>query len=181
MPILTPSYFANYVQGPENFTAIQYSTVTMAWTVTANGANRVSINTSDPDMDALLINGAYSMFILTDGAVNVGDFTKNPLASGSAPRLDFIRNAGGQPVRFASLTQDGILNAWDIFEGTVPTGTDRMYLLGNPNCSIGADGLLTNSSLSEMDILVDAVKWKSERGTGILLDPESKMLARFPG
>jgi hypothetical protein len=177
MPTLPPTYFARYVNGAESFTAVSYNLQTMAWTITANGAQRVAIDSSDPDEQALLINDSYVMFVLTDGEVQCGDITKFATASIGTPRLDFMRQTDSVPRKFASLDQNGTLSCYDLNEKLAPTGLDRMYLLGNPNCSLGVDGLLT-AGFSAIDILVQQ---GFVPGQGpYLVDQNSKMLARLP-
>lgn len=141
MPILPPVYFVNYVNGRENFIAITYNIATMVWTITANGSQRVSI--AYGGTSTLSINGNAAMFVLTDGEVYVNSITKFANANNSVPRLDFMRQAGALPRKFASLDQNGNLSCYDLNEKLAPSGTDRMYLLENGNCSLGVDGLLT--------------------------------------
>lgn len=153
MPLLPPVYYANFVYGRENFTAISYNASTGAWTVTPNGSTRVQVITSDPDQTAIVINGRYSMFVFNDGTVHVGDLTKHAISDSTVPRLDFMRQAGPVPRKFASLNQDGLFWVYDIDEKTPPTGVDRMYLMGNQNSSVGLDGLLA-PSVAEISLII---------------------------
>ena len=172
MPVvLPPTYFASYCFSPQSkLTAIQYNTSSMAWSVTAAGAPFVTINTSDPDQTAILMNGAYVMFIWkATGAIGVGEI-KTKVIGGDYPRLEFYRQTDPVPRRFASLSQNGRLSVTDWSEKIAPTGTDRMYLL-TANASIGIDGLLTPSpaSVRQMGLL-------TAKGTGNYLADESGLL-----
>ena len=173
------SYIGQYVHGRENFTAITYNPETMVWTLTANGAMRVGFVQSDPDEQALTMNGLFVMFVLNDGEVQVGDITKNATNSRTVPRLDFMRQTDSIPRKFASLDQNGILSVFDVNENLAPTGHDRMYLLGNPNCSIGLDGLLTAAGVAEISLLIPQTFVAANDGP-YLVDQSSKMLTRYP-
>ena len=148
-------YFAKYVQKQASVVVLTYNRTTKAWTVTPAGANLVSINSSDADQTSLSINGYPSLFVWNaTGEVGCGTLT-NRVVLGKVPRLDFYRQNDSIPLRFASLSQFGALSVLGIGQHTAPTGTDRMYLLGNPLCSIGVDGLLC-PAIVQLAFLKDA-------------------------
>jgi hypothetical protein len=170
-PIFPPSYFAAYCFGPSAriSPAITYNTSTQVWTVAAGASSFVSIQTSDPDQSAILINGFYAMFIWkATGKIGVGDIlTKvNP---GDYPRLDFFRQSGPVPRRIASLSQNGRLSVINWTEKVTPTGTDRMYLL-TPYSSISAEGLAAPGGVVQMELLYDSKTGNYlADGSGLLL------------
>lgn len=153
MPTLIPPvYFANLAfSGVSSVPAIAYDTSTHAWTITPTAANVLSI-VSDADETGLLLNGRYCLFVRANGAVRVGGITTR-VTRAEYPRLDFFRQADSVPRRFASLSQDGTLSVMQASEkASIPGGSiDRMYLL-NANASIGLDGLLAPSGITEIGL-----------------------------
>lgn len=153
-PRLPVSYYANYVQGRQSVTAITYNATTKVWTVTAAGSSLVSIS-GDADQTMLSINGNPALFIWNStGMIGCAGLTNN-VTLGKAPRLDFYRKGDSIPRKFASLSQLGLLSVPSINQLAAPSGTDRMYLLGNANVSIGLDGLVGEAGIYEYGLLQD--------------------------
>lgn len=142
-PRLPVSYYANYVIGQSSVPAISYNLTSGAWTVTPAGAPYISISTADPDQTVLYMNGAPILFLWnTTGAIGCGGFTDRAAPPGYNIRLDFYRQSGPIPRKFASLSQAGMFYVNGIQQHEAITGTDRMLIFGNANASIGLDGLL---------------------------------------
>jgi hypothetical protein len=169
MASIYPVYYAVYVHGRQQGQAVTYNPSTGAWTVTAAASGVVSINVADPDQTLLSINGYPSLFVWNaTGQVGCSAITQN-VVLGTWPRLDFYRQTDSAPQKFASLSQHGLLSVRRVDEKTAPAGSDRMYILGNANCSIGMDGLLAPG--------IDQLVLLQDQDSKYLLDASGKFLS----